>query len=86
MLAALIADIATACPAVCDARPELLADLAACEAATPAAARCMRAYMAYMSPETLTAVLASAQPDDSNNQVRDINSVHIFAGQSQLCR
>ena len=79
VLAELVGDIMTACPAVCDARPALLADLAACEAAAPAAARCMKACLAHMSPEALTAALACCQPDGTAAQVPAISSPAIPA-------
>jgi hypothetical protein len=77
LLAALVGDVVTAWPAVCDAHPALLTDLAACEATAPAAARCMTAYLAHMSPEALTAALIRSQPDGNVSQVH-ANSPQLF--------
>ena len=68
-VAALIGDVVTACPAICDARPSLLTDLTSIDAAMPAAARCMRAYLAQMSAEALHAALAGLQHESSGGQV-----------------
>ena len=65
-----MADVVTAFPAICDARPSLLTDVVSCNAALPAAARCMRAYLAHTSADALSAALADLRPNSSDSQVR----------------